>query len=77
MIQKYTYTKEELKEGMTTELSIDFESYVDELAGWIANYVMNHYSGHYTKEVRLASQSKYVSSLTFDDRQNVKCVCEN
>lgn len=55
MIQKYTYTKEELKEGMTTELSIDFESYVDELAGWIANYVMNHYSAHYTKEVRLAS----------------------
>ena len=55
MIQKYTYTKEELKEGMTPELSIDFESYVEDLAEWIANYMMNHYSGHYTKEVRLAS----------------------
>lgn len=55
MIQKNTYTKEELKKGIKTELTVDFESYVDELAGWIANYVMNHYSGHYTKEVRLAS----------------------
>ena len=57
MIQKYTYTQEELKEGMTTELSIDFESYVDDLAKWMTTYLIDHYfSGNVKKEISMASQ---------------------
>ena len=56
MIQKYTYTKEELKEGMTTELSIDFESYVEDLAKWMTTYLIDHYfSGNVKKEISMAS----------------------
>lgn len=55
MIHKKTYTKEELKKGVTVKLTVDFESYVDELAGWIANYMMNQYSNQYHKEASLAS----------------------
>lgn len=60
MIHKKTYTKEELKKGVTVKLTVDFEAYVDELAGWIANYMMNQYSNKYRKEVSLASQSSYL-----------------
>lgn len=43
MIQKNTYTKEELKLGGTTELIVDFESFVDDLASWFVKYMFDHY----------------------------------
>ncbi len=43
MIQRKVYTKEELKNGIVTELEFDFELLVDELSNWITHYVMNHH----------------------------------
>lgn len=43
MIQRKVYTKEELKNGMVTELEFDFELLVDELSNWITHYVINHH----------------------------------
>lgn len=43
MIQRKVYTKEELKNGIVTELEIDFELLVDELSNWITHYVINHH----------------------------------
>ena len=74
MIQKYTYTKEELKEGMTTELSIDFESYVDDLAKWMTTYlsiiilvVMSKRNQYW-----LVSKSIELQHLKSNDRCDVK-----
>ena len=56
MTQKKIYTKEELKKGMKSELSIDFELYVDDLAKWLTNYLIeHHFSRHVKKDASMTS----------------------
>ena len=42
MVQKQTYSKDELKKGVTSEFMVDFESFADDLATWLVKYFIDH-----------------------------------
>ncbi len=49
MVQSRVYTKDELKNGVTTELMFDFEAFVDDLGTWLVKYLMDHNDNHNVK----------------------------